>query len=525
MLDEADITVHSVKDGKRSDTDDISWDIQFSLNHKQSSDISALSLRGQRDAIKAGYACSSKIPYGYKRGWVEGEKGQLHPIYVLHEVHAEHVQMMYRLRDEGRRTSEICKHLMMLEIPSPTGLSRWPKGSIIFILKNRANIGELHYFKTSRSKFPRNRRLHEPMVFVGAHEHLVDQDRFDRVQQSIADNTRRPKNPDPDHDPVTEAGLASPRSKVSPNPLSELVKCTNSSAHSGEPPPNMIIKNGRDGKELTCSVKKNTGVEYCQSKDVPLEPFLNIIVSALLERALTRGVLEEQIQYINKNRSQLVAEERKRQDAIKKRIKEINREAGNLKKKIKTYEDSHPLAVDSLMDDLETLGKEKQGLESQSSALDDDVSETMTFATKPEAIIEAAMDLRTYLEADDTSTARTLLRGFIKQVDVAHGTATIHYGLPLPNTQEMESGYSTTVSLDDEEILLEQRSPCTCGGIPTPPKILSIDGRFTPYLRGYTGAENGVFRAHPGLPATNVAASSSLPTRASASGANCWATA
>ena len=112
---------------------------------------------------------------------------------------------------------------MMLEIPSPTGLSRWPKGSIIFkILKNRANIGELHYFKTSRSKFPRNRRLHEPMVFVGAHEPLVDPDRFDRVQQSIADNTRRPKNPDhdpdPDHDPVTEAGLASPRSKVSPKP-------------------------------------------------------------------------------------------------------------------------------------------------------------------------------------------------------------------------------------------------------------------------------------------------------------------
>ena len=45
MLDEADITVHSVRDGKRSDTDDISWDIQFSLNYKQSSDISFLSLR------------------------------------------------------------------------------------------------------------------------------------------------------------------------------------------------------------------------------------------------------------------------------------------------------------------------------------------------------------------------------------------------------------------------------------------------------------------------------------------------
>ena len=108
------------------------------------------------------------------------------------------------------------------------------------------------------------------------------------------------------------------------------------------------------------------------------------------------------------------------------------------------------------MDDLEKLGNEKQGLESQSSALDDDVAETMTFATEPEAIIEAAMDLRTYLEADDTATARKFLRGFIKRVDVAHGTATIHCGLPLPNTQETESGYSTTVSLDDGEFLLER---------------------------------------------------------------------
>ena len=92
--------------------------------------------------------------------------------------------MMYQMRDEGRRTGEICEHLIILGIPSPTGLSRWAKGSITFILKNRANIGELHYFKTSRSKFPRNRRLHEPMVFVGAHEPLVDEDLFDRVQQS-----------------------------------------------------------------------------------------------------------------------------------------------------------------------------------------------------------------------------------------------------------------------------------------------------------------------------------------------------
>ena len=473
LFDDAGITVHTVTDGIRSEENELMWDIRFSLNHEQSRKISFLTLRGQRDAIAAGFACSSKIPYGYKRGWVKEEKGQLHPIYVPHEVHAEHVQMMYEMRDKGRRTGEICERLMMLEIKSPTGLSRWPKGTIVKILKNRANIGDLEYFKTSRSKFPRNRKLHGPMVFVGAHEPLVDEALFNRVQQSIADSTRPPKDPDhdpvteaghdPDHDPVTEGGLASPRSLVSPNPLSELVKCAHCSTGSSDPPPNMIIKNGRDGKELTCSAKKNTGVSYCQSKDVPLEPFLNIIASALLERVLTRDFLKGQIQYINENSSQLVAEERERQAAVKKRITEINREAGNLKENIKTYELSHPIATGNLMDDLEKLGKEKKGLESRCSALDDDVAETMTFATEPEAIIEAAMDLRTYLEADDTATARKFLRGFIKRVDVAHGTATIHCGLPLPNTQETESGYSTTVSLDDGEFLLEHGSPLRTG--------------------------------------------------------------
>ena len=158
-----------------------------------------------------------------------------------------------------------------------------------------------------------------------------------------------------------------------------------------------------------------------------------------------------------------MAEERERQAAVKKRIREIDREAGNLTQLLRNYEVSHPIATGNLMGRSGKARQEKRGLESRCSALDDDVAETMTFATEPEAIIEAAMDLRTYLEADDTSIARKFLRGFIKQVDVAHGTATIHCSLPLPNTQETESGYSTTVSLDDGEFLLEHRSPAHAG--------------------------------------------------------------
>ena len=126
MLDEHDIIVHSVTDGKSSDVDEFDWDVKFSLNNKQSRDISRLSIKGQRDSILAGYAISSKIPYGYQRGWVEGKKGEnantrLHPIYEPHPVHADHVRMMFKMRAKGSSTGEIGEHLMMLGIPSPSG--------------------------------------------------------------------------------------------------------------------------------------------------------------------------------------------------------------------------------------------------------------------------------------------------------------------------------------------------------------------------------------------------------------------
>ena len=424
------------------------------LNNKQSRDISRLSIKGQRDSILAGYAISSKIPYGYQRGWVEGKKGEnantrLHPIYEPHPVHADHVRMMFKMRAKGSSTGEIGEHLMMLGIPSPSGKKRWPKGTIVKTLRNRAHLGELEYFKTSKSLFPKQRRARKQIRFVGAHEALVSEKLFNKVQKKIKDDTK--------------PGTNSPRSKTSPNPLSELIKCVNCSDGSDEPHPNMVMMNGRHEKELTCSAKKNSGVKYCQTPNIPMEPFLNLIVSALLDSALTEHVMQEQIQIIIDNNQQLVAEERERQAGIKKRISDIKTQEDNLLMSLRDREASHPIATDLLMNDLEKLGQDRIEYESQSRNLDDDVAETIAFATEPETIIKAALDLRTYLEATDKSAAKTFLHGLIKRVDVAHDTATIHYGLPMPNAQETEHGYTTTVSLDDLEdgpkLLLEHGSP------------------------------------------------------------------
>lgn len=463
LLDRHDITVHTVMDGQRSDTDDIAWDIKFSLNHDQSRKISLLSMRGKRDAVEAGFAPSSKIPYGYQRGWVT-EGNRQYPTYVPHEVHAEHVKMIFRMRDKGSTTGDIVMELFRRGIPSPKGHAIWPKSTIVNLQRNRAYLGESEFFKTSQSKFPRNRRRFERISVPDAHEPLVKKGRFNRVQKSIDDAGR--------------AGTSSPRSHVSPNPLSERVKCTTCHTAPDATPPNMIVKNGTHGKELICSRKKNAGAAFCESKTVPLDPLLNLIVSALVERAITREVLQDQMANIKANSGQLVAEEKQRQAAIKKRIGAIKREEDRLSKTIGDYEQSHPIATDRLMDNLEKLGLEKADLEAQKRNLDDEVSETIAFATEPEAVIEAALDLRTYLESDDPSTAKKFLKGFIKQVDVDEGVATVFFGLPLPGTKETPSGYSATVPLDDEEeILLEHRVPTPAGTIrPDEPGIVAANG-------------------------------------------------
>ena len=157
LFDEHDITVHTVMDGERSDTDDIAWDIKFSLNHDQSRKISLLSMRGKRDAVEAGFAPSSKIPYGYKRGWVTAGQSQS-PIYVPHEVHAEHVKMMFQMRDEGSTTGDVVMELrpgpFRREIPSPEGHPIWPKASVRKIWRNRAYLGGVVKRVCSRSSLP-----------------------------------------------------------------------------------------------------------------------------------------------------------------------------------------------------------------------------------------------------------------------------------------------------------------------------------------------------------------------------------
>ena len=98
-----------------------------------------------------------------------------------------------------------------------------------------------------------------------------------------------------------------PRSHDSPNPLSDRVKCGKCGYNA-----NMIIANsGSDGgKKLICSVKKNSGVAYCDAEDIELDEFLKTVGDSLKERLSAPSIIREQMETLAKNSEEHVARKR-----------------------------------------------------------------------------------------------------------------------------------------------------------------------------------------------------------------------
>ena len=101
-----------------------------------------------------------------------------------------------------------------------------------------------------------------------------------------------------------------PRSHASPNPLSDRVKCGKCGRNA-----NMIVSNSKSdgGKKLMCSVKKNSGVAYCDSEDIELDDFLKTVGESLKERLSAPSIIQEQMETLAKNREEHVARQKDRQ--------------------------------------------------------------------------------------------------------------------------------------------------------------------------------------------------------------------
>ena len=233
-------------------------------------------------------------------------------------------------------------------------------------------------------QFPKHRRKRELVQNPNAHEAIVEKDLFNRVQALM------PKKPRAQREP--------PRSHASPNPLSDRVKC-GKCGHNA----NMIIANsGSDGgKKLMCSVKKNSGVAYCDIEDIELDDFLKTVGESLKERLSAPSIIQEQMETLAKNSEEHVAREKDRQALKAKRLKEIDQEKANLMRGLAKAEEEFPENVQDFNQSLSRLNKEKEQINQQQQDMDEETSELMAFLADPEGVLEALQELGDSIDPDD----------------------------------------------------------------------------------------------------------------------------
>lgn len=159
--------------------------------------ISALSAIAQAESESTGEA----IKWGLKRGFLSGssklysrkcfgyqqdENGDL----IIDEEAAKAVRLIYDLYLNGSSIVTIIRELESQGIKSPQGKDTWSKRSIQTILTNEKYAGHVLVGKTYSGDFPNNKQRQnrgeqEQFLMKNAHEPIIKEEVYDRVQAEM----------------------------------------------------------------------------------------------------------------------------------------------------------------------------------------------------------------------------------------------------------------------------------------------------------------------------------------------------
>ena len=235
----------------------------------------------------------------------------------------------------------------------------------------------------------------EPLaVCENAHQAMVTPEKWDRVNGYIAERHNAP---------------AGPRSHSSLNLLSGRIFCGHCAS------PMHVITNNDGTKSLICSKKKHQGKAACpEAENVRLKDVLSEVVTALLERILTKESLDQQVVAVAQENESFLLEQQTNGEHIQKAQSRARRQIKNLVTAIEDMDihtdrnpDPEPYIHTDRNPDPELYTRlnqrrsELQSLESKIEELDAITGDHLMFPNDPDLIVRNALDLRTYLESGD----------------------------------------------------------------------------------------------------------------------------
>ena len=434
-LKRAGVQLQSVIEPHRGDEmSDLFYSIITIFNSVLLPRIARLTRRGQFQATNNGYYVGVKPPFAYQKYYVLDGK-QHHAKLERNPDTWDHGRRLWDLLLEDRSFSGIANILNSEGIRTADG-REWIPEAVGDVARNEAYKGDVVRGKNSKSKYLDRKEIARG---ENAHEAMVTQEEFDKVQEIIARRT---------------FASSSPRSHSSPNMFSERTFC----GKCGEP--FHVHTNSNGTVKLICRRKRRLTKKACQNENVYLSELQEAVVENLLGRVLTPDFYEEQVRLVGQRHAAFVAEEKKKTTAIGKSITNIGASRKNLMDQV----EAHGPQPD-INERLDELREERLSLEAKLKVGEERVKNQALFVNEPERIIANAMDKRTYLEARDPHKVRQLVRMFVRRLDIEGRAVTIEYGIPIPQ-EDGDPIRSETIFCAIRNVFLRGLWGWTCGVYP-----------------------------------------------------------
>ena len=297
QLTKAGIKVYSVTLGQYKPGDEMS-EITWGFNALFNSIMPRQAARKTRDtqfqATSMGYYLSPYTPFGFEKYKITVEKKE-HTKLRPHPEQWEHALKMWEMGLAKYTPTQVAQYNNDLGIRNTEG-NDWTDANVRDFYKNPACRGATVRGRVQESELIPNG---EPLaVCENAHQAMVTPEQWDRVNGYIAERHNAP---------------AGPRSHSSLNLLSGRIFC----GHCASP---MHVGTNNDGtKSLICSKKKHKSKAACPESENPqLKDVLSEVVTALLERVLTKESLNQQVTAVAQENESFLSEQQADREQLQK---------------------------------------------------------------------------------------------------------------------------------------------------------------------------------------------------------------
>src|SRR5690348_6250895 len=333
----------------------------FSLfDEYQSKENGKYTLRAMQENARQGFCNGSRPHFGFRavESPAHGNKGQRKKRLAVDPAEAEIVRRIFALYLHGHQGAAMgCKSIayFLNERGIARRGQRWTRARVHEVLASPAYIGE-YYFNRSDGK---TQKPKPPSEWVKlAVDPIIDPALFRRVQ-----SRREARAP----------AVVAPRLISSPTLLTGLLKCDCCGA-------GMTLATGKGGRYryYKCNTRIGKGIDYCTSKNLPMQKLDAMVLNSLADRVFTAARVRLMLEALARQAKDSGREQQRQLETLNRELAAVTRGMKRLYEGIETG----VLKLD------DTLRQRTDKLQAQRQAILTDIARLKTKATVPAHILQ-----------------------------------------------------------------------------------------------------------------------------------------